>query len=124
MDGRGKRATKRQREQMTSRVLLVAAALVLFAGMFMQIAVRAQITAQSKVISEIRREINTLTAEAKNLELCINQHHNPDEIERRALAMGMAQPMEDQLRVVSLPAIYGDTSTQTVANNSGEEING
>ena len=32
--------------------------------------------------------------------------------------------VDDQLRVVNLPQVAGDTSTQTVANNDGEKING
>jgi len=124
MDGRAKRTYRQRREERTSRVLLIVAALVLFCGLFAQIAQRAQISAQAKEIAAVQREVAALEADAQNLELCINQHHNLEEIGRRALAMGMTQPMEDQVRVVRLPMIHGDTSTQTVANIDGEEING
>ena len=122
MNGSNARNLRRRREQILSRVLLAAAAAVLFCGLFGQIAVRAQISRQSKEIAAIQEEIKVLTANAENLGLNINQRHNLEEIGRKAAELGMGQPTESQLRVVWLPSLNGNTSTQTVANNSGEEM--
>ena len=110
-------------EQRRTKFLLAIAAVLLFSGLFAQIAVRAQVAGQAKQIAAVKAQIHALSAEADNLTLCINQHHDLEAIGKRALAMGMGQPTEDQLRVVNLPAA-GNTSTQTVANIGGEEING
>lgn len=124
MDRAMERSKRILREQRRVRLLLALAAVVLFCGLFAQIAVRAQISGQAKQIAAVQAQIHALNADADNLNLCINQHHNLETIGRRALAMGMEQPTDDQLRVVSLPVVHGDTSTQTVANIDGEEING
>ena len=111
-----------RREKRQIRFLLVIAALVLVCGLFAQITVRAQVTGQAKEIAAVQAQINAMNADADNLTLCINQHHNLEVIRSRALAMGMTQPQDGQVRRVSLPNF--NTSTQTVANTDGEEING
>lgn len=115
---------ERRRDAKLSRLLVIAAALVLFAGLFTQIAMRAQIARQSKEIAAMQSEIKALSANAENLGLTINQRHNLEVIDRKAKELGMTQPSEDQVRVLNLPALNGDTSTQTVANTDGEERNG
>ena len=72
----------------------------------------------------MQAQIRALSAEAENLSLCINQHHNLAVIEMRALDLGMGHPTEDQLRVVNLPQLNGNASTQTVSNTDGGEVNG
>lgn len=124
MDGKRDWSAGRRREQRLSRTLAVLAAIVFFGGLFGQIALRAQISGQAKRIDAVHREIRTLSASAENLDLCINQYHNLETIGQRALQLGMDVPADDQLRVVNLPQIGGDTSTQTVANDSGEKISG
>lgn len=111
-----------RREARQVRFLLIAAALVLFCGLFAQISVRAQVSGQAKKIAAVQAQIRALTADADNLTLCINQHHDLTAIGARALEMGMTQPQEGQVRRVALPA--ANTSTQTVANIDGEEISG
>lgn len=115
------RAVRYRREQKLSRFLLAVAAVVLFCGLFGQIALRAQISGQNKRIAAMKAEIKTLAANAENLDLNINQRHNLAEIGARASQLGMVQPDETQLRLVNLPAANGDTSTQT-AYSGGEEI--
>lgn len=115
---------QRNREQRMTRMLLVAAAVVLFCGLFAQIAVRAQVSGQAKEIAAIQAQMSAMNADAENLRLCINQYHNLEDIGKRALAMGMEQPTDDRLRVVSLPVVNTDTPTQTVVNTDGEGING
>lgn len=104
-----------------SRALAVVAAAVLFAGLFAQISIRAQISSQAKQIDAVRQEIRALSANAENLNLCINQYHNLDDISARAQRLGMALPTDDQLRAVRLPLTGGDTSVQTVLNAEGGE---
>jgi len=124
MDRTMQRGSRMRRERRQTKVLLIVAAAVLFCGLFAQIAVRAQVSGQAKQIAAVQAQIRALSVDADNLTLCINQHHDLEAIGRRALAMGMGQPTEEQLRVVTLPAAGGNTSTQTVANIGGEEING
>lgn len=124
MDRTMNRYGRNRRRQRTSALLLVVAAVVLFCGLFAQITVRAQIAGQSKELAAVQAQIRALNAEAENLSLCINQHHNLAAIEMRALDLGMEHPTEDQLRVVSLPQLNGNASAQTVANTDGGEVNG
>ncbi len=112
--------SRRGREQRQLRALAVLAALVLFAGLFGQVALRAQISGQVKRVDAVRREIQALSANAENLSLCINQYHNLADISVRAQNLGMAMPTDDQLRVVSLPAV--EDTPAPVAEGAGEEI--
>ena len=92
-----------------------------FCGLFGQIALRAQLSGQNKQLASLEKEIQALSANAANLDLSINQRHNLDEIGRKAILLGMEQPDESRLRVVSLPQANGETSAQTVLNDGGEE---
>lgn len=123
MDRTMQRSSRMRSEKRRTEILLVVAAVVLFCGLFAQIAVRAQVSGQAKQIAAVQAQIRAMNADADNLTLCINQHHDLEAIGRRALAMGMGQPTEEQLRVVTLSAAGGNTSTQTVVNIDGEEIN-
>lgn len=124
MDRTMEQKRRMRKEQLLIKVLLVAAAVVLFCGLFAQIAVRAQVSGQVKEIAAMQARIDAMEADAANIRLCINQHHNLEEIGKRAVALGMEELTDDRLRVVNLPATDGNTFTQTVANTDGEEING
>ena len=113
-----------KRETAWIRALLIVAALVLFAGLFVQITMLSRISSQSKQAAKLEKEIVELSASAENLEVSINQYHNLETIGDRARELGMEEPVDDQLRVVNLPQVVGDTSTQTVANSEGEKISG
>lgn len=121
MTGAWQGQTRVRRERRLTKVLLIAAALVFFCGLFGQIALRAQISGQNKQLALLEKEIQALSANAANLDLSINQRHNLDEIGRKAILLGMEQPDESRLRVVSLPQANGETSAQTVLNDGGEE---
>lgn len=108
-------STKRDREKSLSRAMMVLAALVLVAGLFFQISMRAKASAQSKQIAGVKQQIQTLNADIMNLNLCINQSHNLEAIAARAAALGMEKIDESRVRVVSLYAPATDTSAQTVA---------
>ncbi len=82
------------------RALILLAASVLFAGLFMQISMLSRISAQIKRAAVLEKEISELNANAENLELCINQYHNLDSIAARARQLGMQKPDASQIRVV------------------------
>lgn len=82
------------------RALILLAASVLFAGLFMQIFMLSRISAQIKRAAALEKEISELNASAENLELCINQYHNLDSIAARARQLGMQKPDASQIRVV------------------------
>ena len=121
MTGAWQGQTRVRRERRLTKVLLIAAALVFFCGLFGQIALRAQLSGQNKRLASLEKEIQALSANAANLDLSINQRHNLDEIGRKAILLGMEQPDESRMRVVSLPQANGETSAQTVLNDGGEE---
>ena len=121
MTGAWQGQTRVRRERRLTKVLLIEAALVFFCGLFGQIALRAQLSGQNKQLALLEKEIQALSANAANLDLSINQRHNLDEIGRKAILLGMEQPDESRLRVVSLPQANGETSAQTVLNDGGEE---
>lgn len=121
MTGAWQGQTRVRRERRLTKVLLIAAALVFFCGLFGQIALRAQLSGQNKQLASLEKEIQALSANAANLDLSINQRHNLDEIGRKAILLGMEQPDESRLRVVSLSQVNGETSAQTVLNDGGEE---
>lgn len=117
-----RRVTRRAREHKLSRMLMIAFALVLFIGVFSQIAMMARLSAQNKRFVETEKEIKALSASADNLHLSLNQYHNLDRIAVRAQQLGMEQPTETQLRVVNLPALIDSTSTQSADNTGAEEM--
>ena len=118
----GKRVSRRTRERQNSRILMIAFALVLFIGVFAQIAMMAKLSGQNKQVVETRKEIKALSASADNLHLSLNQYHNLDRIAVRAQQLGMEQPTETQLRVVNLPALIDSTSTQSADSTGAEEM--
>ena len=117
-----RRVTRRAREQKLSRMLMIAFALVLFIGVFAQIAMMAKLSSQNKQVVETRKEIKALSASADNLNLGLNQYHNLERIAARAQQLGMEQPDETQLRVVNLPTIIDSTSTQSADSSGTEEM--
>ena len=118
----GKRVSRRTRERQTSRILMIAFALVLFIGVFAQIAMMAKLSGQNKQVAETRKEIKALNASADNLNLSLNQYHNLERIAARAQQLGMEQPDETQLRVVNLPTVIDSTSTQSADSSGAEEM--
>ena len=118
----GKRVSRRTRERQTSRILMIAFALVLFIGVFAQIAMMAKLSSQNKQVVETRKEIKALSASADNLNLGLNQYHNLERIAARAQQLGMEQPDETQLRVVNLPTLIDGTSTQSADSTGAEEM--
>jgi len=119
-----KRRSKQRsrREAAISRILMLAVAVVLVAGLFAQITMLARISSQSKQVSRLEKEITELSANAENLELSINQYHNLENIAARAQQLGMEQPDETQIRVVTVACGEEDTSIQTVEAIDGEKV--
>ena len=116
------RESSRERERRTSRALMIAFALVLFIGVFAQIAMMAKLSGQNKQVVQTQKEIKALSASADNLNLGLSQYHNLNRIAARAQQLGMEQPDETQLRVVNLPTLVDDTSTQSADNSGAEEM--
>ena len=117
------KSARRRRDAARSRALLILAGIILFSGLFVQITMLARISSQSKRASNLEGEIEELSASAENLELSINQYHNLDSIAVRARQLGMEQPNETQIRVVSVArSNVEDTSTQAAENIGAESI--
>lgn len=98
MNGHQQRRSRRGAGRRGALILLAAS--VLFAGLFMQISMLSRISAQIKRAAALEKEISELNASAENLELCINQYHNLDSIAARARQLGMQKPDASQIRVV------------------------
>lgn len=112
-----------RRKNAWNRALIFAAALVLFAGLFVQITMLSRISSQNKQAAKLEKEIVELNASAENLEVSINQYHNLETIAARAQLMGMEQPDETQIRVVSVAREHAeDTSIQTADASGGEKV--
>ena len=122
MTMRNAKPSRRRRDAARSRALLILAGIVLFTGMFVQITMLARISSQNKRASSLEGEIEELSANAENLELNINQYHNLETIAVRARQLGMEQPDETQIRVVSVARSNEDTSTQAAENVGAESI--
>lgn len=120
---RNEKSGRRSRKAARNRVLLVLTCLVLFAGLFAQVSMLARISSQSKRASSLEGEIEELTANAENLEMNINSYHNLDSIKARARQLGMEDPGEGQIRVISV-AHSGATgaTAQAAGNASGENL--
>ena len=102
------------------RALILLAASVLFAGLFMQISMLSRISAQIKRAAALEKEISELNANAENLELCINQYHNLDSIAARARQLGMQKPDASQIRVVRVEK----PSNENTSVQAAEAANG
>ncbi len=123
MSMQGVRSQRERRTIARNRRLLILAALVLFAGLFLQITMLSRISLQTKRASAVEKELVELNANAQNLELSINQYHNLEAIAARAQQLGMEQPDETQIRVVNVAKInQEDTSTQTAGSFGGEKV--
>ncbi len=116
------KVSRRTRERRLNRLLMVAFALVLFIGVFTQIAMMARLSGQNKQAVETEKEIRALSASADNLNLSLNQYHNLERIAARAEQLGMEQPDDTQLRVVNLPTLIDGTSTQSADSTGAEEM--
>lgn len=117
-----RKRSRRQREQRLNRVLVLVFAGVLFVGLFSQVAMVARLSGQAKASRQVEREIRDLSANADNLNLSLNQYRSLDRITALAKGLGMEQPTEGQIRVVSLPGVIGNTSTQSAENLGAEEM--
>ncbi|MBE5773976.1 MAG: hypothetical protein E7337_08580 [Clostridiales bacterium] len=113
---------RRARERRLSRILMCVFAVVLLVGLISQITMLACISGQQKKVQAVEKQLRELDATADNLNLCLNQFKSIDRITLRAGQLGMEQPDETQIRVVSLPNTIISTSTQSVENIDAEEI--
>ena len=114
--------SRRTREKKLNRWLMIAFALVLFIGAFVQIAMMARLTGQNKQIVATQKEIHEWKAKIDNLELNLSKYHERERITALAQQLGMSMPDSSQLRVLNLPALAENTSTQSADNSGAEEI--
>ena len=92
----------------------------LLIGLFVQISLLAQISGQAKALNKVNGQIRELTSAEEDLQVCLSMYQNLERIENRAKALGMRLPDESQIRVVSLPGLAEDVSTQTAENTAAE----
>ncbi len=92
----------------------------LLIGLFVQISLLAQISGQAKALNKVNGQIRELTSAEEDLQVCLSMYQNLERIENRAKALGMRLPDESQIRVVSLPGLAEDISTQTAENTAAE----
>lgn len=123
MSMRYARPRRSRREAAWNKALLILAAVVLFTGLFMQVTMLSRISSQNKQAAQLEEDILELSANAENLELSINQHHDLQSIEIRAHQLGMEQPTDTQIRVVHVAqADVENTSTQAVELIDSEKV--
>ena len=111
-----------RRAEARSRRLVAALAVVVLLGVLAQITMLARVSGQQKRQAQVEREIRTLNAQVENMNLSMNSFHNLERVAARAKQLGMGQPTETQIRVVSLPGLNEDTSTQSAEAIGDEEM--
>ena len=119
MNTRQRKTGGRGRRGRVAKLVLVG---VLFAGLFAQIGMLAGISAQSKEISAVSREMVELNARKENLALSLSKLESPERIEQLAMQLGMERPQESAIRVVNLPIAQEDAQTQTAELPGGEGV--
>lgn len=112
----------RQRADIRSRRLVAILAAVVLLGVLAQITMLSRISGRQKQQAQVEREIRTLTAQVENMNLSMNSFHNLNRIAARAEQLGMGQPSEAQIRVVSLPGLNDSTSAQSAEAVGAEEM--
>jgi cell division protein FtsL len=96
-------------------------AVILFAGLFLQVAMMARLSGQTKSSQNLEAEIRDLTARQGNYELSLSQFKSLERLQADAARLGMTKPTEGQIRVVNLPVV-NNTSAQTAEGLSDERI--
>ena len=100
----------RNRRQAMCRALMGVVALVLVIGSVAQLTLLVRLSAQSKQISSVSRDVAELRAVKNNLEVALDQYHSLDRVEQLARQMGMVLPGSENIRV-----IYVDVNTEEAA---------
>ena len=95
------------------KVLKILTCLMLFAGLFMQICMLAEISGKAKQRSAAEDDIRELSATKDNLELQLVGYERTTWIEQQAIELGMQWPSDDQIRVIAIPQEYEDSTTHT-----------
>ena len=96
-----------------SHFLKILACIVLVGGLVMQICMLAAISSRTKQTAAVKKDIIKLSAERDNYDVKLAGFYQRANIEERAIALGMQWPTDDQLRVISIPTEYQETSTHT-----------
>jgi cell division protein FtsL len=93
--------------------LKILACVVLIGGLVMQICMLAAVSSRTKATAQVNANIKQLSAEKDNYNVKLAGFYQRANIEERAMELGMQWPDNDQLRVISIPSEYKDTSTHT-----------
>ena len=86
---------------------------VLIGGLVMQICMLAAIHGTTKETAKINSELVHLNADRDNCNLKLANFKERGNIESLAKGLGMQLPTDEQLRVISIPSEYQNTSTHT-----------
>ncbi len=86
---------------------------ILIGGLVMQICMLAAIHSKTKETARIGSELVYLRADRDNCYRKLDTFKTRDNIEARAMELGMQKPTDSQLRVISIPSEYQNTSTHT-----------
>ena len=99
-----------------NRLAMIFCFLVVVAGICLQLSRVAEIASNSKKISSCRSQIEQLTIDTQHLEIQISAKGNLDRVRDMAYDLGMVTPGAEQIRLVSLPAGFGDTTVVQVSD--------
>ncbi|MCQ2437932.1 MAG: FAM174 family membrane protein [Clostridia bacterium] len=94
-----------QAERRVNKVLCAMIALVIVFLLVSQLVIRVRIGVQNRRTSAVVQEIGRINANIGNLELNLDQRHDTDYIRSCAVALGMVQESETEVRRVHM----GDT---------------
>lgn len=112
----GRRASARARERKWNRILMGAFVLVLLAGLIAQGVMMKRLSDQDRQCASLQKQTYELSLAAENLNHSLAQYHDRDRIAAKAAQLGMEQPDDSQIRVVSLPARFDGTTAQSAEN--------
>lgn len=91
-------------------------------GLFIYITEMARLTGQAKEINQVNSQIHELSKRLEERQVRLSMCKNLEEIQNRAVALGMQFPEDDQIRVISVPGYTQDAGQQTAENTTGEKL--
>ena len=105
-----------RKRRLASRLAMIFCFLVVVAGVCLQLSRAAVISANAKKMAACRASIEQLTIDTQHLEIQISAKASLDRVRDLAHDLGMVIPGAEQIRLVSLPAGFGDTAVVQVSD--------